>query len=121
MPAGVARPESSTSRILVVFVVILIGVIGFFIAPIFMPMWRWRNLDFHQLAIDKKAAEGPRRKGHLFRSRSARPATNDEDPSPSQIVTIPPPWNSFEPEKRENEDPLLVRCSVISDKTGQPP
>jgi hypothetical protein len=121
MAAGVARPESSTSRILVVFAVILLGIIGFFIAPMFLPMWRWRNLDFHQLATDKKVDEGLLKQEYLVKFRYAPRGNNDEDPCPFQILTMTPAWNSFEPDKRENEDHLLVRCTVISDKTGAPP
>src|SRR3954469_2138920 len=121
MAAAAGRPESSTSRILVIFAIIVVGVLAWFIAPMFLPMWRWKNIDFTQIAKDKKVDEKLLRQEYDVIMRYEPREKRDDDPTPYQIISMSPDWQSMDPEKRENEDHLLVRAYVMSDKNGMPP
>jgi hypothetical protein len=118
--AGVARPESSTSKVLVVFAIVLGCVGAYFVAPMFLPMWRWQNVDFHKLATDLKLDERLLRQEYDVVFRYAPRSNDDADPIPFQILTMAPTWQSLDEKNRENEEHLLVRCSVMSDRNGAP-
>jgi hypothetical protein len=121
MAAAAGRPESSTSRILVIFGIIVLGTLAWFIAPMFLPIWRWRNIDFHQIALDKKVDEKLLRQEFDVIMRYEPREKREDDPTPYQIIQMTPDWQSLDPEKRENENHLLVRAYVMSDKNGRPP
>lgn len=112
--------STSSSKIALAIVVIPILVGVWFALPWFLPMWRWQNIDTEKIARDhaavgvtKKQLETviefvvwyhPRKKG---------------DPAPYQIVRATPAWKDMG-EKFEDEERLLVRATVISERDGEP-
>lgn len=102
------------------FIVIAL-VIAWFCAPLFLPIWKWRNVDFKMLASEFKIEEKLISQQYDATVRYAPRDNSDLDPYPFQILTMTPEWQSQDPEHREDENKLLVRCTFVSDKTGQRP
>ncbi|MBA3847057.1 MAG: hypothetical protein H0X45_10470 [Planctomycetes bacterium] len=115
------RPESSTSRVVAVMFIVIALVIAWFCAPMFLPMWKWRHVDFKKLAAEYKVDEKLISMQYQATVRYAPRGNSDLDPYPFQILTMTPDWQSQDPENRENEDHLLVRCTFVSDKAGTMP
>ena len=110
--------SSSKIALAIVVIPILIGV--WFALPWFLPMWRWQNIDTEKIAREHAAAGvtkaqletsidfvvwyHPRKKG---------------DPAPYQIISATPAWKGLG-DKFEDEEKLLVRATVISERDGEP-
>lgn len=112
--------NTSASKIAMIVVLIPILIAVWYALPWFLPMWRWQNVDFEQIAKDH-AKDGysltqleqefdmvvwynPRRK-------------SSSDPCPYQIYSCTPPLRSIYPDA-EDEDKLLVRISLINERDG---
>lgn len=117
--------NSSASKIATIVVLIPLLIAAWYAAPWVLPVWKWQNVDFEQIAKDH-AAEGytkeklekefemivwynPRKKG-----------STGEDPCPYQIYDCKPPLKSVYPDAIDEVSPskLLVRVSLVSDQDG---
>lgn len=117
---GVGTSTSSSKIALAVVVIpILVGV--WFALPWFLPMWRWQNVDTEKISREH-SAEGVTKK-QLETSIDFlvwyHPRKAKGDPSPFQIVSATPAWKGLG-EKYEDEEKLLVRATVISERDGEP-
>lgn len=114
--------STSSSKIALAIVVIPILVGVWFALPWFLPMWRWQNIDTEKIAREH-AAEGVT-KAQLETSIDFvvwyHPRDRaKKDPAPFQIISATPAWKSMG-EKFEDEERLLVRATVISERDGEP-
>jgi hypothetical protein len=113
MPSKTSTPRYITWLFIGLF---LVGC--WFIAPFFLPMWKWQNVDFDKIAkersIDANLLKTEFDVTVRFHPRGFR------DPIPWQIIQMKPEWGPLADEN-EDEDHVLVRCSLIGDRTGTPP
>jgi hypothetical protein len=109
--------NSSASKIATLAVIIPILILGWFAAPWFLPVWRWQNVDFQVLAKQSSIPETELRTEFnmvvFYNPRASG------DPIPWQIVECTPSWRSVNPEHTD-EEKLLVRTSLISERDGEP-
>lgn len=106
-------PGKFSSRIAAIVVLIPVLILGWYIAPLFLPMWRWQNMDFDKLSKEKGVPVAELQRQYQVVVRHA--ARGDDDPMAWQIMTMDPVWEQADEEK------LLVRATVVSDRTGSPP
>jgi hypothetical protein len=111
-----AKP-SSPKYVVFIFIGIAL-VVSWFIAPMFLPMWKWQNVDFHKIATERNLDESVLKTEFDATVRFNPRALGD--PIPWQIVRMSPEWGSVA-DANEDEAGLLVRCSLIGDRTGEPP
>jgi hypothetical protein len=108
-----------SSKMATIVVVIPLLVLAYFLAPMALPVWRWQHLNdwtevAKKLAISEKEAKQEYKVVMRYNPRG------DTDPYPWQIISMDPPWVSIN-DKRDDEDHVLVRCTLISDRDGGPP
>ena len=114
--------NSSVSKIAMLAVIIPMGALAWFIAPWFMPVWRWQNLDFAAMAKEhekEKLTESILRTEYdmLVWYSPRKPG----DPIPFLIVSCNPPIHTVWPDyTNESTPPLLVRATVVSERDGEP-
>jgi hypothetical protein len=114
--------KTSVSKIATLMVMIPIGLLAWFAAPFVLPVYRWQYVDFPALAKKYDIAESELRQEFsmvvYYHPRTG--VTND--PSPWQIVESNPSWKSINPNNIDEmlPTPLLVRCTLVSDKDGEP-
>ncbi|MBA2479565.1 MAG: hypothetical protein H0V44_02800 [Planctomycetes bacterium] len=109
---------SSSSKIATIIIVIPLLLLAWFLAPMALPMWRWQNMDFPKLSKSLNLPEATLKREFDMQVRYHPRAEND--PMPFQLIRMEPPWASVD-DKNEDEDHMLVRCTFISDRSGQPP
>jgi len=114
------RAANSASRIATVFFLVLFCVLVWFVAPLFLPVWKWRNLDFAEVAAKHHRDESKLKTEFDVVLRFRPRGNNYADPLSWQIVTMKPEWNQVY-ERQLDEDHLLVRCALLSDRSGEPP
>lgn len=114
--------STSTSKIAAIVVIVPMLIALWFALPWFLPMWRWQNVDLEKLARDfakdgytKKSLETEFTFVVHYNPRGSR---TSGDPCPWQIVSCSPAWKSVYPDQTD-ENELLVRCSVISERDGE--
>jgi hypothetical protein len=108
-----APPGQISAKLALIAVLIPLALVAWYFAPLFLPVWRWQHLDFAQLAKQHNLPEAELQR--QFRVVIRHAPRGDGDPVPWQIMTMDPPWD------KADEDKLLVRATVISDRTGTPP
>jgi hypothetical protein len=106
-------PGKTSSKIAAIVVLIPVLILGWYIAPLFLPMWRWQNLDFEKIAKEKGVPVAELQRQYQVVIRHA--PRGEGDPCPWQIMTMDPVW------EKTDEEKLLVRATVVSDRTGSPP
>ncbi len=108
VPTGVPGKKSNFLAWIIV-VIIPFCALAWWVAPNFLPVWRWKNMDFiklsQQLGLPKDQLEAV----YTVQMRYAPRGLGD--PAPWQIMRQ-------EPLFREEEENVWVRCSFISDRTG---
>ncbi len=121
-----SRPQSSTSRIMTIFILGVIGTIAWFIAPLFLPMYRWLQVDYAKIAQTAQA--------NGYQVTAEQVATkytiefiylprHPSDPRPFVLLKMDPPYYDVVPDDdwSVDDDGVLVRCTIINDRQGQPP
>ena len=115
------KRKESKGPLYVIIIILLIVI--WFVAPLFLPIYRWLHVDLEEEA---------RRSGVSIQALSQEydmiirynPRGNDSrDPAPWEILEMTPEWfagNSTD-WPHEDEFEISVRCSIISDQTGEPP
>jgi hypothetical protein len=113
--------NTSVSKIVTVLVLVPLVAILWFAAPLILPVYRWQNIDFAALAKQYNIPESELRTEFTMMVYYHPRVPNDKDPSPYQIVQCTPTWKSVNPEHiEESVPPLAVRCTVISERDGEP-
>ncbi len=109
------------SKITAAFVLAILAILGWAIAPLFLPLYRWIDVDFQKEAASKNVPlEELQKEYDIFLFYDPR---GEGDPAPWKIVDMIPEWGGESTaawEKNEEYD-IEVRCILISDKTGKPP
>ncbi len=114
--------KTSVSKIATIMVLIPIAIAVWFAAPFVLPVYRWQNVDFQVLAKQYDIPESELRTEFSMVVFYHPRVGVANDPSPFQIVECTPTWKSINPKNIDEAlpTPLLVRCTVISDKDGEP-
>lgn len=108
-------PTKTGSRVALIIVIIPILAVAYLISPLFLPRWRWENMSsWEQLATKYKQPVAKLQQEYQLLVRYKPRA--DGDPMPWQILTSTP---LYDPEN--DDEHRLVRISLISDRTGEPP
>jgi len=109
---------TTSSRMATIVVVIPIIILAWFLAPYALPVFRWRSMNFDDLS--KKLNLPASQLQQQFQVTMYYHPRNPTDPCPWQIMGMDPPWDSID-SKRDDESSELVRCTLISDRDGEPP
>jgi hypothetical protein len=114
--------KSSVSKVATLLVLIPIGIAAWFAAPFLLPVYRWQYVDFQEMAKKYDITESELRTEFSMVVWYNPRIGVSNDPSPFQIVESTPSWKSINPKNIDEAlpTPLLVRCTVISDKDGEP-
>jgi hypothetical protein len=103
-------PSKLSAKLATIFVLIPLCAIAWYAAPLVLPMWLWQNVKFEELSRTLAIPEATLRQQVKVTFRHA--PRGDNDPLPWQLIATEP--------AREEEDHLLVRALIISDRSGQP-
>ncbi len=109
---------TASSKLAAIFVLVPVGILLWFLAPMALPVWRWRYMDFQQLSLKTKQPVALLQHEYMVSMRYNPRGTND--PCPWQIVSMDPAWASVD-DRRADEDHELIRCTFISERDGTPP
>jgi len=111
------------ARIMLVLFLAIFGAIAWMVAPLFVPIYRWTEVDFqkiaeqHEIAVDR--LEAKRQVTLRYQPRGS------DDPLPWQMlvreVSETPDWVVDERGEKVNEYKTLVRVDLISDRSGEQP
>jgi hypothetical protein len=112
-------PTSSSSKLISLMFVVVALIGGYFLSPMFLPTWRWKNVDFKQMAITTGKKESVLSTIFNVEVRYHPRNNNSSDPAPWQVLTMDPMWHTVD-KNNENEENLAVRCTFISERTGSP-
>ncbi len=121
-----ARPQSSTSRILTIFMLVAFGALVWFLAPFALPVYRWVHVDFadisakanangYKVTLDQVSKKYKVEFGYLPRGKG--------DPRPWVLLKMTPDYYSVVPDDdfSVDEEGLLLRATIISDRNGEQP
>ncbi len=117
--------NNSSSKIATIVVLIPILAALWYAAPWVLPVWWWQNVDIEALA--RTNAEAGYTKESLekefdfvvyYNPRGGRSSTST-DPCPFQIIESKPAWKTVYP-MGVDEFELLVRCSLVDERDGEP-
>ncbi len=107
-----------SSKVATVIVLVPLLALAWFLAPMALPVYRWRYMDFLELSKKTGIPLAEISKQYDVTARYAPRGL--EDPLPWQIMTMDPTWVSVN-SKHDDEDHILVRCTFVSDRDGTPP
>ena len=111
-----STPTKFGSRMAVLGVLIPALILAYFISPLFLPRWRWENMrDMQALSVQLKQPKAKLEQTYEVVMRYNPRA--EGDPVPWQIMQSTP---LYDPENDEGLH-MMVRVSLISDRTGEPP
>jgi hypothetical protein len=110
--------KTSSSKIVSLILVVFALIVCWWLSPIFLPIWRWQNLKFPELAAQLNIDETQLRTQFDIKFRY-HPRGSD-DPLPWQLLVMSPAWDTIGTD-HENEESLAVRCTLMNDHTGTPP
>lgn len=114
--------NQKTAKVITVFFIVVLGVVAWLVAPLFLPVWRWTELSFEEVAATHKIpveqiVEAPYRLHFNPRAKN--------DPLPWQIVVADgketPSWVVDPDGEPVDEYQTLVRVELINDRTGEKP
>lgn len=100
-----------------VFAIVLLA-IAWFIAPLFLPMYRWIHVDWAGVARQHKLSEQDLRRPYTVRFRYA--PRGPADPRPFQLLSMDPAWATTG-DTHEDEENVAIRINVINDRNGGQP
>lgn len=117
-----ARPQSSASKIIILLLLAVLGAIAYALAPMFLPVYRWMNVDFAKIAREATARGIPTSAALVakpFEVEFAYVERGPDDPRPWVLLSMNPTWAEATGDV-EDEAGLALRCTVIGDRTGKP-
>lgn len=125
------KGEKATSKIVTLLVVAFIGLIFVFTADFFLPWWRWTKLDWQEMSqrTGVPVDQLNQKQDYVIRYSLQRGGNSDKKYNWQIIVEDPvktklPEWVTGpegEPLAKDAEYKTLVRCQLISDRTGRAP
>lgn len=109
-----------------IFVLVVIGTIAWFLAPWFLPVYRWLHVDFEKIAAQAKTNGyhvTTEQVSTIYKVEFAYLPRHKTDPRPFVLLKMDPPYYDIVPDDdwSVDEDGLLLRCTVINDREGKPP
>jgi hypothetical protein len=113
-----AGTKSSVSKVALVIALIPVGIVVYWIAKMFLPVWLWTNVDFAKLATATGQTESRLRTEYMMTVRYS--PRGKDDPIPWQIIEQTPRWADVDPQNPDEQN-LLVRIHFLGDRHGQPP
>jgi hypothetical protein len=114
-----AKAQSSASRVITFFLLVVFCAIGWYIAPMFLPVYRWQHVDFAKIAAEATRNGHPTTAAQLakvFDVEFAYVERGAGDPRPWVLLKMTPSW--AEATGNEDEEGVAVRCTVIGERTG---
>jgi hypothetical protein len=93
-------------------------ILMWFLAPLALPIWRWRNLDFDKLSKDFNVPVTELKTEYSV-TLYYHPRTQT-DPMPWQMLDLNPTWLSIN-DKHNDETGELIRCTLMSERDGTGP
>ncbi len=114
--------QTSVSKIATIAVLVPLALLAWWAAPFILPVYRWQNVDFEKIAKEHELSVTEVRQEYNMVVYYHPRVGVANDPSPFQIVESSPTWHSVNGKNIDESmpPPLLVRCTVISDKDGEP-
>ena len=115
------KRKESKGPMFVVLIILLI--VGWFVAPLFFPVYLWLHVDLEEEARRAGVPLETLKIEHDIILRYNPRGNDKRDPAPWEILEMSPEWfeqNSKE-WPREDEFEISVRCVILSDQTGEPP
>lgn len=111
-----ATPSKNGSRLALIAVLIPLGFLLYYISPLVMPRWRWEHMDnkWEELASSTKLPQTKLKQVYDVVVRYK--PRGDKDPLPWQVLTSTPLYDP-----QNDEEFHIVRVTLISDHTGDPP
>ena len=117
------QDSKKVARIITVFFLVIVSVIGWFVAPFILPVWRWQHVKWEDLSVSHQATVEELQHVHSFTLRYNPRAKGD--PLPWQVIVKRPeetPKWSVDPDGNPvDEYQTLVRVELLNDRTGLPP
>ena len=109
-------PSKTGARLALLFVLLVLGAVIWAFSPLFLPRWRWSNIEPKWEALAQQAKVSVPRIKQTFEVVVRYHPRGENDPVPWQMLTSTPLYDP------ENDEPdHLVRVSLISERTGEPP
>lgn len=118
-----ATAKSSSGGIVSLLVLVVLGAVAWFIAPMFLPVFRWQNVDFAKIASDATRRGFPTTAAVVsteFDVEFAYLPRGATDPHPWVLLGMSPTWADATGDESNDEAGIAVRCNVIGDRTGKP-
>lgn len=114
-----AASSPAGAKIAGLVVLIPVLVLGWFALPFVAPMWRWQNFNAEELARKHGLTVHQIQTTYQVIVRIA--ARGDGDPCPWQLVSSSPEFDGYGKPEFDSEKNMLVRCTLLSDRTGEGP
>ena len=109
-------PSKTGSRLASLVVLLVMGAILYAVSPLFLPRWRWENIEPNWQSLATAAKLPVTKLQSQYDIVVRYKPRGDKDPVPWQVITCTPavdPENDVEFQR--------VRVTLISDRTGEPP
>ena len=116
-----AKAKNSGSTIVALVILAVLGVVAWFIAPMFAPVYRWQHVDFAKIAADATRRGIPTTTALVsteFDVEFAYVSRGPGDPRPWVLLAMTPTWAEATGEDSNDEAGKAVRCNVIGERTG---
>lgn len=117
------KHTKSTSKWFTLVVLLIIGGVGWYYSPMFLPRYRWSEVKFNEIAQDA-ATRGiktdMKKLETQFDIEFGLLKRGSNDPRPWVLFRMNPQWHEFTMNPDDDETGLMKRCYIISDRTGQP-
>lgn len=114
-------PKDKNQKVVAWIVLIGFAIVAWFIAPLFLPVYRWLHVDWNiesqRSGVQIEELKREYRMNLFYKPRG------EGDPAPWLIMDMEPAWDEFASAEWERFDEynLAIRCILISDKTGKSP
>lgn len=118
-----AKHASSTSKIMTLLVLCLLGGVFWHFAPLFLPRYRWTDVKFEEIAKQASARGLPTSAAKLqtqFDIEFGYDPRSPDDPAPWILLAMTPPWHEFTGNPDDEEVGIKKRAFIVSDRTGKP-
>lgn len=115
--------EDKARKLSVFLFLAVAGVLLWQVAPMFLPIYKWMNVDFKKIAAETGKPQAELEKVFSVKMFYNPRGNDDRDPAGWEILEMSPEWIDVDSEDwpKEDEYMLTVRCKLISDRTGRRP
>ena len=109
-------PTKTGSRVAALVVLVVLLGIGYAISPLFLPRWRWSNIEPYWETLAQQAKVPVSKLQQTYDVVVRYKPRGDNDPVPWQVVSSEP---LYDPEN--DDEHYIVRVTLVSDRSGEPP